>query len=146
MKEKKLRANLTRSKIVEIVESIHLVSENLPDSFENFSKLGLVKDGIYKRTECAIENGLFDICAIINSDLLLEMPENDYGIAENLVKRSILTQEMAEKIRKMRGFRNIMVHRYGRIEDEIEYNILRNSLDDFSQFIGLIERFLETNG
>jgi uncharacterized protein YutE (UPF0331/DUF86 family) len=145
MKARQLRENLIRSKMTEIMESIGLVRENLPDSYEDFSRLGLVKDGIYKRTEFAIEN-VFDICAIINADLLLEMPENDYGIVENLAKRDILTQEMAEKIRKMRGFRNIVVHRYGRIEDEIAYNILRNSLDDFSQFIDLIECFLEANG
>jgi len=145
MKARQLRENLIRSKMTEIMESIDLVRENLPDSFEDFSRLGLVKDGIYKRTEFAIEN-VFDICAIINADLLLEMPENDYRIVENLAKRDILTQEMAEKIRKMRGFRNIMVHRYGRIEDEIAYSLLRNSLDDFGQFIDLIERFLETRG
>ena len=145
MKARQLRENLIRSKMTEIMESIDLVRENLPDSFEDFSRLGLVKDGIYKRTEFAIEN-VFDICAIINADLLLEMPENDYRIVENLAKRDILTQEMAEKIRKMRGFRNNMVHRYGRIEDEIAYSLLRNSLDDFGQFIDLIERFLETRG
>jgi len=145
MKARQLRENLIRSKMTEIMGSIDLVRENLPDSFEDFSRLGLVKDGIYKRTEFAIEN-VFDICAIINADLLLEMPENDYRIVENLAKRDILTQEMAEKIRKMRGFRNIMVHRYGRIEDEIAYSLLRNSLDDFGQFIDLIERFLETRG
>ena len=39
-----------------------------------------------------------------------------------------------------------MVHRYGRIDDEIAYSILRNSLDDFGQFIDIIERFLETSG
>jgi uncharacterized protein YutE (UPF0331/DUF86 family) len=145
MKARQLRENLIRSKMTEIMESIGLVRENLPDSFEDFSRLGLVKDGIYKRTEFSIEN-VFDICAIINADLLREMPENDYRIVENLARRDILTQEMAEKIRKMRGFRNIMVHRYGRIEDEIAYSLLRNSLDDFGQFIDLIERFLEISG
>ena len=145
MKARQLRENLIRSKMTEIMGSIDLVRENLPDSFEDFSRLGLVKDGIYKRTESAIEN-VFDICAVINADLLLEMPENDYRIVENLAKRDILTHEMAEKIRKMRGFRNIIVHRYGRIDDEIAYSLLRNSFDDFGQFIDLIERFLETRG
>ena len=99
MKARQLRENLIRSKMTEIMGSIDLVRENLPDSFEDFSRLGLVKDGIYKRTEFAIEN-VFDICAIINADFLLEMPENDYRIVENLAKIDILTQEMAEKIRK----------------------------------------------
>lgn len=53
MKSKKLRATLIRSKLAEIEESIKLVSEHIPGSFDDFSKLGLVKDGIYKRTEFA---------------------------------------------------------------------------------------------
>jgi hypothetical protein len=37
--------------LADIEESANLVAENLPQSFEEFSKLGLVKDGIYKRME-----------------------------------------------------------------------------------------------
>jgi uncharacterized protein YutE (UPF0331/DUF86 family) len=118
MKSRKLRATLIRSKLAEIEESIELVSEHIPGGFEDFSRLGLVKDGIYKRTEFAIEN-VFDICAIINSDLMLEMPESEEGIVENLADRGILNKEMLEKIRKMKGFRNIVVHRYGRMMIEL---------------------------
>jgi hypothetical protein len=73
---------------------------------------------------------VFDICAIINSDLMLEMPENEEDIIENLAYRGILNKEMAEKLRRMKGFRNIVVHRYGKIDDRIAYSILRINLDD----------------
>ena len=46
-----MRETLIRTKIKEIEESLRLVEENLPDTFEEFSRLGLVKDGIYKRVE-----------------------------------------------------------------------------------------------
>ena len=39
MKARQLRENLIRSKMTEIMESIDLVRENLPDSFEDFSRL-----------------------------------------------------------------------------------------------------------
>ncbi len=55
-KKRNLRADLIRSKLADIEDSVSLVEENLPTSFEEFSKLGLVKDGIYKRMEFAIEN------------------------------------------------------------------------------------------
>jgi uncharacterized protein YutE (UPF0331/DUF86 family) len=145
MKSKKLRATLIRSKLAEIEESIELVSEHIPESFDDFSKLGLVKDGIYKRTEFAIEN-VFDICAIISSDLTLEIPESEEDIIENLADKSILNKETTEKLRKMKGFRNIMVHRYGRIDDRIAYSILRTSLNDFHTFTEMIEDFLKSKG
>lgn len=121
------------------------MSEHIPGSFDDFSKLGLVKDGIYKRTEFAIEN-VFDICAIISSDLLLDIPESEEDIIENLTDKGILDKETTEKLRKMKGFRNIMVHRYGRIDDRIAYSILRTNLEDFYMFTEEIEAFLKFKG
>lgn len=142
MREKKLRTEQIRAKLAEIEESVALVEENLPDSFDEFSKLGLIKDGIYKRIEFAIEN-VYDICAIINSDLKVDMPESDEGILDNLEHKGILTNEMKDNIRRMKGFRNIMVHRYGTIDDRITYSILSNNINDFYKFVELIENYLE---
>ncbi len=137
-----LRTELIRSKLADIEESVDLVAENLPQSFEEFSKLGLVKDGIYKRMEFAIEN-IIDICSIISSDLHLSVPESEESFVENLVKNGILTQNLAEKTRRMKGFRNIIVHRYGRIDDLLAHKILTEHMDDIYEFIESIERFLD---
>ncbi len=145
MRKGKLRSELIRAKLAEIEGSVALVEENIPDSFEEFSKLGLVKDGIYKRMEFAIEN-VYDICAIINSDLKLDMPESDEGILENLEHKGILTKDMKDKVRRMKGFRNIVVHRYGKIDDQVTYSILANNINDFYQFIEQIENFLDSEG
>ncbi len=113
-----MRKRIIRTKMKEIEESIRLVEEHLPESFEEFSNLGLVKDGIYKRVEFAIEN-VFDICAIINADLDLGIPGSDEDIVENLIKNNILSMKMKEKLKMMKGFRNILVHRYGKIDDKL---------------------------
>ncbi len=65
-----MRTEIIRTKVMEIQESLELIRKNLPDSFEEFASLGLIKDGMYKRIEFCIEN-VFDICAIINTDLRL---------------------------------------------------------------------------
>ncbi|MFO7966480.1 MAG: hypothetical protein R6U44_02655 [Archaeoglobaceae archaeon] len=43
----RMRRDIIRTKIKEIRESIRSVEENLPDTFDEFAELGLVKDGIY---------------------------------------------------------------------------------------------------
>jgi uncharacterized protein YutE (UPF0331/DUF86 family) len=141
-RKRELRAELIRSKLADIEESVDLVAENLPQSFEEFSQLGLVKDGIYKRMEFAIEN-IIDITSIINSDLRLSVPESEESFVENLVKKGILTQKLADKTRRMKGFRNIIVHRYGRIDDLLAHKILTEHMDDIYEFIESIERFLD---
>ena len=38
----------TRSKITEILESMRIIGKYLPDDFEEFKRLGIIKGGIYK--------------------------------------------------------------------------------------------------
>jgi uncharacterized protein YutE (UPF0331/DUF86 family) len=46
----------------------------------------------------------------------------------------------------MKGFRNIIVHRYGRIDDLLAYKILTEHMGDIYEFMESIERFLEKTG
>ena len=140
-KKRDLRIELMRSKMADIEESVSMVEANLPPSFEEFSELGLVKDGIYKRMEFSIES-IIDILSIINSDLRLSIPEDEEDVVENLGRNGILTQNMVDKVRRMKGFRNIIVHRYG-IDDLLAYKILTENLKDFGEFIESIEQLLE---
>ncbi|NWG09895.1 MAG: DUF86 domain-containing protein [Nitrososphaerales archaeon] len=50
---------------------------------------------------------------------------------------------MASKLRRMRSFRNILVHRYGRVEDELVYKVLTKKLEDFGVFVKDIIVFLK---
>jgi uncharacterized protein YutE (UPF0331/DUF86 family) len=134
-----LRRDLIRTKVKEIEESSKLVKENLPGEFEKFAGLGLVKDGIYKRIEFCIQNAL-DICSIINSDLKLGIPSSEEDIIENLVRSEILSAELGETLNRMRGFRNILVHRYGRINDEMAFQHKKEGLKDFDRFAEAIEK------
>ena len=102
-------------KLCEMTESIELVQRNLPESADVFCRLDLMKDSIYKRVEYAIEN-VFDICAILNSDLHLGIPGADEDLPEQLMEYGMFGSEMQEKIKAMKGFRTIVVHRYGKID------------------------------
>ncbi|MHA1836285.1 MAG: type VII toxin-antitoxin system HepT family RNase toxin [Candidatus Odinarchaeia archaeon] len=139
-----MRHEIIRTKIKEIEESLLLIKNHLPKEFDEFKKLGLIKDGIYKRIEFAIEN-IFDICAIINTDLNLGVPSSEEDIIENLIENKIIDKKFKEKLKAMKGFRNILVHRYGKIDDKLVFDILTNNLGDFYEFIRLINEFLIKN-
>jgi uncharacterized protein YutE (UPF0331/DUF86 family) len=137
-----MREEIIRIKLKEIKDSLTKIKNNLPKTLEEFLDLGLIKDGIYKRVEFMIENVL-DICKIINTDLNLGLPKKDVDIIENLVKHKIISKKMGEKIKEMKSFRNILVHVYGEIEDEIAYEEIKNGLKDFEDFEKEIESFLK---
>ena len=145
MKQPPLREDSIRIKMAEIRECVDLVRKNLPDALEDFLQLGLIKDGIYKRMEFAIED-VFDICAILNSDLSLGIPDGDDDILDHLAGAGVLNNQIIGKIRHMRGFCNIVVHRYGKIDDRLVFSLLNEQLGDFSKFIEEIEALLRKHG
>jgi uncharacterized protein YutE (UPF0331/DUF86 family) len=42
--------------------------------------------------------------------------------------------ELTQTLRRMRGFRNILVHEYGRVDDQIVFEMVTTKLSDFEAF------------
>jgi uncharacterized protein YutE (UPF0331/DUF86 family) len=115
-----LRKELIKSKISQIFDSLNFIEENLPLDFGEFSKSRLIRSALYKEVEFCIELVL-DICSIINSDLKLGMPQSEEDILNNLVKGEVFDSSISDIVRKMKGFRNVLVHKYGEVDDELSY-------------------------
>lgn len=145
MKGGRVRDTLIYSKIAEVEESIDMVKKNLPGHMDEFISLGIIKDGIYKRLEYAIEN-VFDICHVINADLSLGVPSSEEDVIQNLKTEGILDADVSNRLKNMRRFRNIVVHRYGKIDDRIAFSLLESELEDFTLFTGRIMAFLKRLG
>jgi len=139
----KIRTNVIKTKLKIIDENIELVKGNLPENVRDFKALGLVKDGIYKKIEASIQE-IISICSIINSDLKLGIPSNRDDIIMALHNNNILSSNMTEKIKELKGFRNFLVHRYGKINDEVAFKDIHDGLSDFELFKKEILHFIKT--
>ena len=137
-----IRINIIKTKIAIIDENLELVKGNLPSKLKDFKDLGLVKDGIYKKIEASIQE-VISICSIINSDLKLGIPSNRDEIIVALEENKVLSSNMVEKIKKLKGFRNFLVHRYGKIDDGVAFEDIRDGLSDFKTFKDEILNFLK---
>jgi uncharacterized protein YutE (UPF0331/DUF86 family) len=106
-------------KLAEAQDSVHLVRDNLPGSYEEFlSMKRLEKDGIYKNIEFAIQN-ILDICAMIVKNKGLQVPSSDDDVLTEIEDAHIMKKDVVETIRRIKGFRNFLVHRYGVLNDRI---------------------------
>jgi uncharacterized protein YutE (UPF0331/DUF86 family) len=52
---------------------------------------------------------------------------------------------MIQRIWGMKAFRNIVVHRYGTIDDHIAYSLLQDRIGDFELFCRDIDMFIAQN-
>ena len=108
------------------------LQEILPASFEEYKK-------IEKRRACerllqvSIEC-VIDICGLIVIGLRLGLPAEEDDLFEKLEQEGIITSSRKESLKKMKGFRNILVHEYGHVDDMIVYEVLQNNLNDFEVF------------
>jgi len=116
-----MRKDIVKNKINEIEQSLDLVTENMPDTFDKFNELGIIKDGIYKRIEYSIEN-LIDIFYMFNSDFKLGIPSDDSDLINNLKAKNIISEDIAIRMRDLKDFRNIVVYRYGEIDNRMAYD------------------------
>jgi len=106
--------------------------EILPASFEEYKK-------VEKRRACerllqvSIEC-VIDICGLMVIGLRLGLPAEEDDLFEKLEQAGIITSSRKESLKKMKAFRNILVHEYGHVSDAIVYEILQNNLNDFEAF------------
>jgi len=83
----------------------------------------------------------------VGNHILATMGENrieDYtDIIDKLGERNIIPSQFARQIRGMVGLRNILIHEYVSIDLNKIYEIFKNRLDDFRDFIKYIEQFMK---
>jgi uncharacterized protein YutE (UPF0331/DUF86 family) len=79
--------------------------------------------------ECVI-----DVCKVIVSGLKLGLPSDENDVFEKLHARKIVSEEMTKTLRGMKGFRNILIHEYAAVDDELVYSYVKTNINDFEDF------------
>lgn len=128
-KIKELQKNLILLKSV----SLNINKDNLK---EDMIKYWGIERGIQICIECVI-----DISNVIISNLDIEKPDTYKECILVLGNEDIIPQRFAKQISNMVSFRNILVHDYMKIDEEIIINVLKNNLDDFAKFMNYINQW-----
>lgn len=97
---------------------------------------------IDRRMQLAIENCI-DITTHLIAGLDLPRQERSADAFMILGDKGIISKELAKKMAKTAGFRNILVHEYIRIDYELAYSDLEEKLQDLKNFGKEILEFLE---
>ncbi|MCK5044399.1 DUF86 domain-containing protein [Candidatus Parcubacteria bacterium] len=86
---------------------------------------------------------IIDISHLIIIDLGLKRPEDNYEAISLLFQNKVVSEDLAEKITRMIGLRNILVHEYGKIDRKEIYKILKEELSDLEEFEKQAVEFLK---
>ena len=97
-------------------------------SFEKFSSNKVSRRYIERTLHMAIEACLDVANHINNQDTFAVLQEN-----------GVLDDELADQLKEMAKFRNVLVHDYLRVRADIVYGILQDRLEDLRQFGSAIQ-------
>lgn len=84
-----------------------------------------------------------DIAAHIIAGMNVTAPETMGQAFEVLAQQQLLSVELAEKLKKAVGFRNIAVHSYEAINWLMVHSIVTHNLVDFTRFAQTIFKYIE---
>ena len=129
-------------KLEEMMNYIYELQEMMPSDEEYYTNL-VRRRACEKTIEIAIDS-LIDIASMIVASERFGLPIDEGNIIDLIAEHNVIDKELGEKIKDMKGFRNILVHRYGHVDDEIVYRILLTGLSDFYDFEKQVDRYLKT--
>ncbi|HEX4961305.1 MAG TPA: DUF86 domain-containing protein [Thermoanaerobaculia bacterium] len=87
--------------------------------------------------QIAIQAAL-DVAAHIVADESLGEPRTNRDLFDLLERHGWLSGELANELRQMVGFRNVLVHGYGDVDLEIVEEIVRHHVGDLLRFVAAI--------
>jgi uncharacterized protein YutE (UPF0331/DUF86 family) len=95
-----------------------------------------------ERTLHIIIEGCIDAAQHIISDEEMREPTSYRDTFVVLAENKILLPGDLSKLENIASFRNLLVHYYAKVDDEIGYGVFKNNLSDFDFFVERITNFL----
>jgi uncharacterized protein YutE (UPF0331/DUF86 family) len=130
------------SKIDELDNYLKELEQIIPKSLEEYEHSIKDKRACERLLQILIET-VIDILNILNSQLKLGLPSEEEDLIQKIYKKGIISRELKKILLEMKGFRNIIVHKYGEVDDELVFEILSKKISDFEKFRKEIIKYLK---
>lgn len=115
-----------------------------PSSYPEYVEDTSARRASERLLQLAIE-AVTDVAALLVKGHRLGLPDDEESLFDRLEDEGYLSDETTEACRGMRGLRNILVHKYGTIDDEIVFEALSERLDDMEAFRAEAVEALDTD-
>jgi uncharacterized protein YutE (UPF0331/DUF86 family) len=113
------------------------VLEEYADDKQNLVTNQTKQDAIVLNLQRACETTI-DLAMYVISERKLGVPQDSRDAFALLQAAGILPVDLATRLQKMVGFRNVAVHEYTRLNPDVIQSIITKHLDDFRTFSSTI--------
>ena len=137
-----LNEGLIQKRCQDIEDSLKRLEKIKEVDKDEFLKNRDLQDIASYRLLVAIESAL-SLCYHVSAKKLKKAPGDYVECFIILADEEIIPRELSEKLKKMARFRNMLVHMYWKVEYEVVFDILQDSLEDLRQFSSAIAALLK---
>ncbi len=134
---------IIESRISEIKRNIeylrnNIVGRKLNEILKDYEKILAWERALHRLIEA-----MLDICRHLVSVYGLGIVESYGEYPQRLAQHGIMPRELAQKVRKLIGLRNIIVHQYAKINYEVMYKLTEIAVNEIApKFLNWIEELI----
>lgn len=125
------------NKAASIERCLHRIDEEYAGNEQNLIDNQTKQDAIVLNLQRACETAI-DLAMYVVGQRKLGVPQDSRDAFALLQTAGMLPPELATRMQRMVGFRNVAVHEYTRLNLEIIHSIITKQLDDFRTFSSTI--------
>ena len=106
-------------KIDDMNSYLDKLQQIIPDTFSNYQTIEKKRSCerlLHLCIECVI-----DVCKLFVSGLKLGLPYEENDLFDKMQKRKLISADLASLLKEMRAFRNILIHEYAHVDNELVY-------------------------
>ncbi len=116
-----------------IIDKISLLPDNIEENI-------FYIDALFYRLQISIDAAM-DIVAMLCKDLGITV-RDDYSNIDELESLNIFQMDLLKDLRRLNGLRNVLVHRYNKIEEERIIQEKNNFADILKKFVKEVEKVI----
>ena len=125
---------ILEKKVDSILRCLNRIDDRIPDSEYDFLRDFDAQDVVILNLTRAVQLSV-DIATHILSTTNQPVPSTMAEAFISLERINIISAEIADKMKRSVGYRNVAIHNYDDIDLSITYDIANNHLGDFKEFI-----------
>ncbi len=119
--------------IEKCINRINEEYQNNPENLDDYRKMDMIVLNLQKACEAVL-----DLAVYIVSTRKLGLPQTKREAFILLEENNIIDSKMSKNMQGMVGFRNIAVHDYKEIDEEVLKDVIENHLNDLLDFARIL--------
>jgi putative toxin-antitoxin system, antitoxin component len=119
--------------IEKCINRINEEYQNNPENLDDYRKMDMIVLNLQRACEAVL-----DLAVYIVSTRKLGLPQTKREAFILLEENNIIDSKMSKNMQGMVGFRNIAVHDYKEIDEEILKDVIENHLNDLLDFARIL--------